>query len=81
MSEGLTIWLFAGAFGLIGMLFALIWHHVIHCKSVGEDVAVIKQIVSDIRSEIGDHEKGIIGQLHRYSKAIVKLNSKMGIEE
>ena len=81
MDQALLIWLFAGAFGLIGVLFVLTWHHAIKCKGVGEDVAVIKQIVSDIRQEIGVHETGIIGQLHRYSKAIVRLNEKAGIVE
>jgi hypothetical protein len=81
MDQSLLIWLFAGAFGLIGVLFLMSWHHAIKCRGVGEDVAVIKQIVSDIRREIGSHDSGIISQLHLLSKATVKLNAKAGIEE
>jgi hypothetical protein len=81
MDPAIQLWLFAGAFSLIGILFALVWHHVMHCKGVGEDMAVIKQIVTDIRREIGNHETGIIGQLHRYSKAITKLYAKLGADE
>lgn len=85
MSETLLIWLFAGAFGLLGVLFLLWYQHSMRCKGIsekqGEDIAVIKQMLTDIRSEIGDHEKGMIGQLHRYSKSIVKINTKLGIDE
>jgi hypothetical protein len=79
MDQELLIWLFAGAYSLIGILFVMIWHHVIRCKGVGEDMAVIRQIVSDIRQEIGNHESGIIGQLHRYSKSITRICAKIGV--
>lgn len=65
MSETLILWLFAGAFGLVGVLFTLYWRHELKCKGVGEDVAVIKQVVSDIRKEIGDHESGLRGSIHK----------------
>lgn len=81
MSDTLLMWIFGAAFFLICVLFGLWWHHVQVCRETGRDIAVIKQMLTDIREEIGDHETGMIGQLHRYSKSIVKLNTKLGINE
>jgi hypothetical protein len=81
MSESLLIWLFAGGFGLIAVLFVLWYHHIQHCRQVGADIAVIKQLLTDVRAEIGNHETGMIGQLHRYSKAITRICAKIGIAE
>lgn len=70
MSESVLIWLFAGAYALIGVLFALVWQHVIRCKGVGEDIAVIKQIVADTKKEIGDHDTGLRGSIHKLARDI-----------
>lgn len=58
MSETLLIWLFAGAYSLIAILFVMIWHHVIRCKGVGEDMAVIKQIVSESATKSATTSQG-----------------------
>jgi hypothetical protein len=65
VSETLQIWLFAGAFGMIGVLFALWWHHAVTCRKTGEDIAVIKAILVRIETDIGTHETGLRGQVHK----------------
>lgn len=70
MSETLLIWLFAGAYGLIGVLFIMQWQHSIKCKGVGEDIAVIKSLLLRIQQDIGTHETGLRGQVHRLASDI-----------
>ena len=73
MSEALQIWLFAGAFGLIGVLFVMQWHHSIRCKGVGEDIAVIKSLLLRIQADIGTHETGLRGQVHDLQSKVMPL--------
>lgn len=47
---------------------------------INSKLAVIISTLSNVTMEIGSHDSGMIGQMHRYSKAIVKLNAKVGIE-
>lgn len=70
MSETLQIWLFAGAFGMIGVLFALWWHHASTCGRTSEDIAVIKGMLGRIERDIGTHETGLRGQVHKLASDI-----------
>jgi hypothetical protein len=49
VSETLQVWLFAGGFGLIAILFSLQWVHVKHCKAVGEAIVRLDQSLKDIK--------------------------------
>lgn len=74
--------------GLLGLYIK----HILDCNArdrlrneqnaeINQKLAVIISTLSNVTMEIGSHDTGIIGQLHRYSKSIVKLNAKVGIEE
>lgn len=78
MTETSLLW----AFGLIAAalvgLGGILWRHMVSCsKDVAVPLAQLVERVSAIQKEIGDHETGIIGQLHRYSKEIVVLNERL----
>ena len=71
-------------------LLALYIKHILDCNArdrqrneqnaeINSKLAVIISTLSNVTMEIGSHDSGIISQLHRYSKAIVKLNAKAGI--
>jgi hypothetical protein len=65
VSETLQIWLFAGGFALIAVLFGLFYRHESKCKTTSEDVAVLKEQMRSAKDEIGDHETGLRGSLHK----------------
>lgn len=80
MSETLLIWLFAGSYGLIGVLFIMQWQHSIRCKSVGEDIAVIKSLLLRIQQDIGTHETGLRGQLHELRSKVMPFILMQSLE-
>lgn len=49
-------------------------------SAVLETLATIKSEVLEMRGELGTHETGMIGQMHRFSKIITRLCERAGIE-
>lgn len=77
-----TFWIVTGALGsgILGAL-GLWWAHIRKCNDRERHEGKLEEKVERMEKEIGDHETGIIGQLHRYSKAITRIFSKLGIGE
>lgn len=77
-----TFWIVASALGsgILGA-FGLWWAHVRTCNKRERYDGKLEEKVDRMEKEIGDHETGIIGQLHRYSKAITRILAKLGIGE
>lgn len=75
-----TRWLFGTVFGLIGVLYAMFYKHNLKCADREAKKAMLETKVIAIEKEIGTHETGIIGQLHRFSKAITRLFDKTGLK-
>lgn len=81
MSENALLWLL-GVQGFLDVaLFGLWWAHVQHCTDRERNAAKLEQKVDHLKEEMGTHETGIIGQLHRYSRAITRIFSKLGMTE
>lgn len=55
---------------MIGVLFVLWWHHAVMCGRTGEDIAVIKAMLTRIERDIGTHETGLRGQVHKLASDI-----------
>lgn len=81
MTETIQIWLFAGSFGLIGVLFTLWWHHALMCKglsqftskdveAISRDVAVIRSILERVQEDIGTHDTGMRGDIHKLRQEV-----------
>lgn len=49
----------------VGALWSRLWTHVVECKGVGEKVARIDADVERMKQDIGTHETGLRGELHR----------------
>lgn len=85
MSEAVLLWLFGAVFACIAGIFGMQWRHAVVCKNVSEkltrEIAVMQRDVTKIMTEIGNHDSGMICQLHRYSKAITRLCAKAGVQE
>lgn len=46
--------------------------HLFKCRDTRVDIATIKGAVARIEHDIGDHERGIRGQLHQHSQALTR---------
>lgn len=68
---------------LLGMF---IWH-LFKCRDTRVDISSIKQSLAIIQHEIGDHERGMRGELHQHSNFLTRhdmditvLKSRTGVE-
>jgi hypothetical protein len=64
-----------------GAVGGALWMHMAADRERDSLLAKISAEVSEIKSEIGTHDTGMIGQLHRYSKIITRLCDRAGIEQ
>lgn len=64
----------AAILGLGGIL----WRHMVSCsQDVAVPLAVLIAQVKSIQNEIGNHDSGMVAQLHRYSKDIRDLTNEV----
>lgn len=59
-----------------GLLAMFIWH-LFKCRDVRIDIAMIKGAIDGIAKEIGSHETGIRGSLHRHHNSIAKIEGRL----
>lgn len=52
---------------IIGFIGSRLWTHVVECKGVGEKVARIDADVERMKEDIGTHDSGMRGEIHRTS--------------
>lgn len=57
---------------IIGFIGSRLWTHVVECKGVGEKVARIDADVERMKEDIGTHERGMRGELHRTSSTVTQ---------
>ncbi len=73
MSESVILWIFGILVtinsGIVGVLFLMLWGHIGECRRSGEvragALAALKTQQERIVRDIGDHETGIRGDIHR----------------
>jgi hypothetical protein len=85
VSETLQIWLFAGAFVLVGASFAWQWAHRQDCeKKRLENVKRLTDLESDVTrlfEEVGRrHNEGMRHRLHKVEGRVRLVLQKMGME-
>lgn len=81
MDQTILLWILGFLVtGNIGVAVGLAYH--IHdCRIVHSELAQIRTAVGRVERELGSHETGIIGQLHRHTKSIIRLSMKVGLEQ
>jgi hypothetical protein len=52
---------------VIGFIGSRLWTHVVECRGVGEKVAAIDKDVERMKQDIGTHESGMRGEIHKIS--------------
>jgi hypothetical protein len=66
--EALINVLIASQAGLLGLF---VWH-LFKCRDTRVDIAKIHQSLERIEHEVGDHERGIRGELHRQTRILTE---------
>ena len=57
---------------VIGFIGSRLWTHVVECHGVGEKVAAIDRDVERMKEDIGTHDVGMRGEIHRSSAMITQ---------
>lgn len=57
---------------VIGFIGSRLWTHVVECRGVGEKVAAIDRDVERMKEDIGTHERGIRGGVHRTANMVTQ---------
>lgn len=58
--------------GLQVSLAGMFTWHLFKCRDTRIDIATIKGSIARIEHDIGDHERGIRGQLHQQAQALTR---------
>lgn len=48
-----------------GFLAHIIWTHIVECRSVSESLAAIRSDVERMKADIGTHDTGMRGEIHK----------------
>ena len=81
MDETTALWLFGTLIGvqvpIMGAIALGLWHHVIHCRRVEGKIESIKTDLRLIREELGTHDRGLRGTVHKQQNALFKLDGRL----
>lgn len=72
MSEGILIAIFSVMAGAIAALAGMHWRHTEQCKLSDEKLAEIGSDVKRIIQEIGTHETGMRGTIHKHASVLTR---------
>ena len=70
MSEAVIIAAFGVVAVAIGGLYALLFQHISHCNTVQTSLGEMKATLALLQREIGDHETGLRGSIHKLRSEI-----------
>lgn len=65
MSEAVTLWILGSMLAVLMGLAGALFFHVRECREIRAALASLTVQLSHLAKEIGDHDSGIRGQLHR----------------
>lgn len=57
---------------VIGFIGSRLWTHVVECKATGEKVARIDADVERMKEDIGTHDAGMRGEIHKTSSMVTQ---------
>ena len=66
---------------VIGFIGSRLWTHVVECQNTGEKVAAIWADVERMKSDIGTHDQGMRGEIHRTSTRVTEHELRILILE
>ncbi len=65
MDSTVLLWILGGQFAMIAGLAGLWWGHIKDCRARAAQDAVMRSDIDRLLHEVGDHETGIRGALHK----------------
>lgn len=66
---------------VVGFIGSRLWTHVVECRGVGEKVARIDADVERMKGDIGTHDTGLRGEVHRTSSMVTQHELRLGLME
>jgi hypothetical protein len=81
MTETVLVAAFVLVAGAIATIAKLLWDHVQHCKDVASRLAEIGADVKRIQIDIGTHESGIRGTVHKCANTLIVHEARLGTLE
>lgn len=79
MSEAVQIAAFLLVAGAVATLAKLLWDHIQHCREVHSKLASIEGKVDRVVTDIGTHETGIRGTVHRTANEVTALRGELAL--
>ena len=73
MSETVLLWILGGELAIVGSLFGILWKHVNECRDFRSSVATMKTDLEHVVKELGSHDSGVRGSLHKLRGDITPL--------
>lgn len=77
MSEAVQIAAFLLVAGAIATLAKLLWDHVQHCREIHAKLASIEGKVDRVVSEVGTHEMGLRGTVHKCANTLIAHEGRL----
>lgn len=81
MSEAVQIAAFLLIAGAIATIAKLLWNHVEHCKEVHGKLAEIGADVKRIKEDVGTHESGLRGAVHKTANRVTEHEARLIVLE
>lgn len=81
MNDTILLWILGTFVLCLGAISGLLWRHVEHCKEVHSKLAEIGADVKRIQSDIGTHETGIRGTVHKTANTVLVLDGRVSLLE
>jgi len=66
---------------VIGFIGSRLWTHMVECRGVGEKVAALDRDVERMKQDIGTHDSGMRGAIHRSATHATELEMRVATLE
>lgn len=77
MSESVLLWILGGLLLAFTAIAGALWRHVEHCKEVHTKLAEIGSDVRRIKEDIGTHETGMRGTVHKCANRLIEHEARL----
>jgi hypothetical protein len=76
MNEQAILWIFGMLItcivAVMGFLASHLWTHVVECHQVGQKVSSLDRDVERMKEDIGTHDTGMRGEIHRNNNTLTQ---------
>lgn len=81
MDQSVLLWILGGQLAMIVGLGKLWWDHIKDCRARAAADAVLRSDVNHLLHEVGDHQTGIRGAMHRLRDELSPLAIWVQLEQ